>query len=155
MLQANNIGPGSYVLPGDMAAVRKLAADGKININVISTAPDKAQGSAQSAIAAMHAKQAQLQRSASAASDGTASSQEADDQKEEAGGKPDDTTHLFVATETYKGLVPKLLSKLLKARSDVKKQMKKEKDKFKYGMLNSKQLAIKVRVDRFVDKLLA
>ena len=36
IMQANNIGPGSYVLPRDAAAVRRLADAGKIKVNVIS-----------------------------------------------------------------------------------------------------------------------
>ena len=138
IMQANNIGPGSYVLPGDVDAVKKLADEGKINVSVISTASE----SAQSAIAQLHAKQREKQSQESSQDDSPSPPTPTDDDSDNS--KPDDTTHYFVATSTYKGLVPKLLSKLLKARSEVKKQMKKEKDKFKYGMLNSKQLAIKI-----------
>ena len=149
IMQANNIGPGSYVLPGDVAHVRQMAADGKVEVNVISTAADNPQ----SAIANLHAKQREAQSPSTPSSNcseedtGVGALERIGNDGGGAAGaaeKQDDTTHLFVASTTYKGLVPKLLSKLLHARSEVKKQMKKEKDKFKYGMLNSKQLAIKI-----------
>jgi len=52
--------------------------------------------------------------------------------------------HWFVQEKTYKGILPRLLHDLLSARRAVKKIVKTEKDAFKYQLLNSKQLALKI-----------
>jgi len=55
------------------------------------------------------------------------------------------TTIRFVQPKDgSKGLIPKILMKLLNKRSSVKKIMKKEKDAFKYVILDGQQLAFKL-----------
>ena len=49
-----------------------------------------------------------------------------------------------VALAVQPGLIPEMLQGLMNSRDAVKKQMKKEKDPFKVGVLNARQLALKV-----------
>ena len=51
------------------------------------------------------------------------------------------------------GVVPSILDNLLKARKTVKKQMKNEKDPFKYKILDAKQLAVKVTANSLYGQL--
>ena len=52
--------------------------------------------------------------------------------------------HFFVHPDSFKGLLPVVLNNTLGARRAVKKLMKKEPDKAKKALLNSRQLALKV-----------
>jgi len=58
--------------------------------------------------------------------------------------KTGDREHVFVQPTILKGVLPTLEEHLLGARKAVKKQMKTEKDKDAYAMLDAKQLAIKI-----------
>jgi DNA polymerase elongation subunit (family B) len=51
------------------------------------------------------------------------------------------------------GVIPTILSNLLKERKVVKKLMKNEKDKFKYSILDAKQLALKVTANSLYGQL--
>lgn len=51
------------------------------------------------------------------------------------------------------GMVPKILQKLLGERKAVKKQMKSEKDAFKYSILDAKQLALKITANSLYGQL--
>lgn len=57
-------------------------------------------------------------------------------------GKPVD--FCFVKKHIKEGVLPKLLDKFLKTRAAVKRSMKSEKDPFRYGVLDGRQLAIKL-----------
>ncbi|KAL0483623.1 DNA polymerase delta catalytic subunit [Acrasis kona] len=50
----------------------------------------------------------------------------------------------FVKSDTYEGMLPRILKELLNARDKAKKDMKNCKDDFMYGVLNGRQLALKV-----------
>ena len=51
------------------------------------------------------------------------------------------------------GVIPTILDNLLKARKSIKKQMKNEKDPFKYKILDAKQLAVKVTANSLYGQL--
>ena len=51
------------------------------------------------------------------------------------------------------GVVPTILDNLLKERKKIKKQMKNEKDPFKYKILDAKQLAVKVTANSLYGQL--
>ena len=51
------------------------------------------------------------------------------------------------------GMVPKILQNLLGERKAVKKLMKTEKDNFKYGILDAKQLALKITANSLYGQL--
>lgn len=51
------------------------------------------------------------------------------------------------------GVVPTILQNLLTERRNVKKLMKKEKDKFKYNILDAKQLALKITANSLYGQL--
>ena len=57
---------------------------------------------------------------------------------------PDQSVRNQRVVQSYRGFLPKVLERLLAQRSLTKKAMKQEKDKFKYGTLNSRQLALKI-----------
>ncbi len=59
----------------------------------------------------------------------------------------------FAKTENKLGVVPTILDNLLKARKMIKKQMKDEKDPFKYKILDAKQLAVKVTANSLYGQL--
>jgi DNA polymerase delta subunit 1 len=64
--------------------------------------------------------------------------------------KPEDYTatpagNYFVKPSMRKGVLPKILEDLIKARNQAKKDMAVETDKFKKDVYNSRQLALKVR----------
>jgi DNA polymerase delta subunit 1 len=50
----------------------------------------------------------------------------------------------FVKTHIFKGVIPRVVEGFLKARADTREELKKEKDPVKKGILDKKQLAIKV-----------
>ena len=51
------------------------------------------------------------------------------------------------------GVIPTILDNLLKERKKVKKQMKNEKDPFKYKILDAKQLAVKITANSLYGQL--
>jgi DNA polymerase delta subunit 1 len=62
---------------------------------------------------------------------------------------PDQLTHsptgdYFVKASTQKGILPQILEELLGARKKAKKDMKNEKDPFKYAVYDGRQLALKI-----------
>ena len=59
----------------------------------------------------------------------------------------------FAQKNNELGVVPKILNKLLSERRAVKKQMKIEKDQFKYKILDAKQLALKVTANSLYGQL--
>lgn len=59
-------------------------------------------------------------------------------------GVPAPSGDYFAPTEVRDGIMPSLLKKLIKARSDVKKELKRETDPVKKVVLNERQLSIKL-----------
>ena len=59
----------------------------------------------------------------------------------------------FAKKEGKLGVVPTILDTLLKERKSVKKQMKVEKDQFKYKILDAKQLALKITANSLYGQL--
>ena len=59
----------------------------------------------------------------------------------------------FAKKNNELGVVPKILNKLLSERRAVKKQMKIEKDQFKYKILDAKQLALKITANSLYGQL--
>lgn len=62
--------------------------------------------------------------------------------------KPEDYTktpvgYYFLKKHIKEGLIPVILSEILKARQKAKDDMKKEKDPLRYSVLNGRQLALK------------
>jgi len=55
----------------------------------------------------------------------------------------------FVKSGVRKGLLPRILESLISARSQAKKLMAKETDKFKQQVYNGRQLALKVMIFSF------
>jgi len=59
----------------------------------------------------------------------------------------------FAKKDNKLGVIPTILDNLLKERKKVKKQMKNEKDPFKYKILDAKQLAVKVTANSLYGQL--
>jgi DNA polymerase elongation subunit (family B) len=59
----------------------------------------------------------------------------------------------FAKKDGKLGVVPTILDTLLKERKSVKKQMKVEKDNFKYKILDAKQLALKITANSLYGQL--
>ena len=59
----------------------------------------------------------------------------------------------FAKKDDKLGIVPTILDTLLKERKAVKKQMKTEKDPFKYKILDAKQLALKITANSLYGQL--
>lgn len=59
----------------------------------------------------------------------------------------------FAKKDNKLGVVPTILSTLLKERKAVKKKMKVEKDQFKYKILDAKQLALKITANSLYGQL--
>ena len=58
--------------------------------------------------------------------------------------KKSENGHVFVTTETKKGILPTILSELLDARKRAKKDMKNAPTEFERAVQNGRQLALKV-----------
>lgn len=56
----------------------------------------------------------------------------------------------FVKPSMRQGLLPEILSELLNARSQAKKDMKNAKDEFERDVMNGRQLALKISANRYV-----
>lgn len=59
----------------------------------------------------------------------------------------------FAQTENKLGVIPSILNNLLKERKLIKKQMKEEKDPFKYKILDAKQFAVKITANSLYGQL--
>lgn len=59
----------------------------------------------------------------------------------------------FAKIENKLGVIPTILSNLLKERKNIKKLMKDEKDPFKYKILDAKQLAVKITANSLYGQL--
>jgi DNA polymerase elongation subunit (family B) len=56
----------------------------------------------------------------------------------------------FVKSSVRQGLLPEILSDLLNARSQAKKDMKNAADEFERDVMNGRQLALKISANRYV-----